>query len=314
LAVHSFKERYAVRPPPIRYPLPTLIVVIALVLLGRWGAELLRPVREAVAARWKQVVEGPPVPSSSEPQVVAGPMVRRALLLHDKTPATARPGGPPVETIGHRMIADVYDVWPVRGEPTDYRIGARRPIGWVAAADVLPWDTRLVIRVPRGTLALADFPGSPASAPVEVGTVPLPVLAWTEGAIRVAVWDRDRPWTEVARRGWVRTADVPAESWGVWLSREELLDLLRRTLAPAAVNDAQAVRLRTLLGRLADNTPLAAADLKATRDALPAAAFAAEAADLKPKSEVLARFNEQWTPDASWSGVSFRAIPLSALP
>jgi hypothetical protein len=303
-----------VRPPPIRYPLPTAIVLIALVLLARWGAGLSRPLREAVAARIRRAVEGPPVPSSSGPQRVAGPMVRRALLLRDETPASALPGGPPVETIGYRLFADVYDVWPLRGEPTHYRIGGRRPIGWVGAADVLPWDTRLVIRAPGGKLAPADSPGSPAGATVEVGTVPLPVLAWTEGAIRVAVWERDRPWSEVARRGWVPTADVPAEAWGVWLSREELLDLLRRTLAPHTASEAQAVRLRALLGRLADNAPITAADLAAARDALPAAAFAADATDPTPRSETLARSNEQWTPDASWSGVSFRAIPLSALP
>jgi hypothetical protein len=130
----------------------------------------------------------------------------------------------------------------------------------------------------------------------------------------VAVWDPDRPWSEVARTGWVPTATIPAEAWGVWLSREELLDLLRRTLALDSPDAAQAVRLRALLGLLADDTPIAAADLAAARDALPAPAFAAAATDPTPRSEALARLNEQWTPDASWSGVSFRAIPLSALP
>ena len=299
------------RPPPIRYPLPTLLALIALVLLGRWGAELLRPLREAVTMRIRRAVEGPPVPSSSEPRRVAGPMLRRALLLHDETPATARPDGPPVETIRHRMIAFVYDVWPVRGEPTHYRIGGRRPIGWVAAADVLPWDTRLVVRAPEGTLALADSPGRPAATTADVGIVPVPVLAWTPEAIEVAVWERDRPWSEVARRAWIPTAALPTGAWGVWLSRDELLVLLRQPLAHDA---ARATRLRALLGLLMDPAPLAAEDLAAARDALPAAAFAQDAQDVKSKSEALARLNDLWTPDASWSGLSFRAVPLAALP
>lgn len=301
-------------PPPIRYPLPTLVLLIALVVLARWGADLSRPLRAALTARLERAMAGPPVPSSSEPQRVAGPIVRRALLLHDDTPASALPGGPPVGTIRHRMIADVYDVWPLKGELTHYRIGSRRPIGWVAAADVLPWDTRLVIRAPEGKLALADAPDGPAGAAVEVGAVPLPVVAWTEGAIRVAVWAPDRPWAEVARLGWVPLADVPAEAWGVWLSRDELLALLRQVLSPAAAAGAEVTRLRAILGRLGENSPLTAADLKAAETALPAVAFAGAGRATPQKSEALARLNEQWTPDASWSGLSFRAIPFSAFP
>jgi hypothetical protein len=308
------EETSAVTPPPIRYPLPTLILLVTLFLLARWGAELSRPLRAALFTRWERARAGPPVPSSSEPQRVAGPIVRRALLLHEDTPASALPGGPPVETIRHRMIADVYDVWPLQGEPTHSRIGSRRPIGWVAAADVLPWDTRLVIRTPEGKLTLTDTPDGPAGAVVAVGEVPLPVVTWTEGAIRVAVWAPDRPWTEVARLGWVPMAEVPAEAWGVWLSRDELLALIRRTLAADSSEEAKTSRMRAILGRLADNQPIAATEIEASRAALPAVVFAVDAISPRQKGEMLARLNEQWTPDVSWSGLSFRAIPLSALP
>jgi hypothetical protein len=308
------EETAAVTPPPIRYPLPTLILLVALIVLARWGADLLEPLRVAVASRWERALAGPPVPSSSEPQRLAGPIVRRALLLHDDTPASALPGGPPGETIRHRMIADVYDVWPLAGGPTHYRIGSRRPFGWVASADVLPWDTRLVIRAPEGTLSLADSPDGSPGAPMTVGPIPLPVVAWTERAIRLAVWAPDRPWSEVSRFGWVPRADVPAEAWGVWLSRDELLTLIRRILAADVSEEAKTTRLRAILGRLADNQPITSAALEEAQTVLPAVVFPDEAMTPKETSETLARLNEQWTADASWSGLSFRSIPLSALP
>src|SRR2546423_963051 len=101
--------------PPIRYPLPTLLLLL-LVGLAAWGGEkATRPLRAALAGRFTRAVEGPPIPSSTRPQVVAGPIVRRALLLHDDVAVSGRPGGPPTETIRLRMFVDVYDVWPLQG-------------------------------------------------------------------------------------------------------------------------------------------------------------------------------------------------------
>src|SRR3954453_1465283 len=96
--------------PPIRYPLPTLVLLCVLGLVAWRGERMTRPLRAAWAARLQRAREGPPVPSSRDPQVVSGPIVRKALLLHDDVTASVRPGGPPEETIRLRMFVDVYDV------------------------------------------------------------------------------------------------------------------------------------------------------------------------------------------------------------
>src|SRR5262245_31594776 len=116
--------------PPIRYPLPTLIALVVLALALWRGEAWTRPLRAALAARLARAVEGPPVPHSDRPQVVAGPIFRKGLLLHDDVAVASRPGGPPVEldTIRHRMFVDIYDAWPLTGAATDYRVGNRRPI------------------------------------------------------------------------------------------------------------------------------------------------------------------------------------------
>jgi len=300
-----------VTPPPIRYPLPTLLLAAALGLAAWQGAALTAPLRAALATRWDRATSGPDVPRSDRPEVVAGPLVRRVLLLRDDVPVAGRPGGPAGDAIRSRMFADVYDTWPLAGRPTHYRVGNRRPIGWVAAADALAWDTRLVVRAPGGTIAPAAEPGGPPGAPITVGDVPLPVLAWRSGAVRVAAWEPQRPWSEVARIGWVPAADLPAANWGVWMGGDELLILLR---PPPPGEDRAGQRLRALLGRLGgvDHWPPEAA--AAARPALPAVAFAGEGGPAQEKGEALARINEQWTPDASWSGLSFRFVPLTVLP
>src|SRR5262249_41639338 len=131
--------------------------------------------------------EGPPVPSSNEPQVVAGPIVRKALLLHDDVAVAAKPGGPASDAIRWRMFVDVYDVWPLKGEPEWFRVGNRRPVGWVKRSDLLPWNTRLVVR--------ASIPAAGA-APGNSTAVrhALPVVGSTAGSIDVATWDADPPW------------------------------------------------------------------------------------------------------------------------
>jgi hypothetical protein len=303
-----------VTPPPIRYPLPTLILTVVLGLLAWKGVEWTRPLRAALAERWSRLIEGPPPPASDRPMVVAGPIVRRVLLLRDGVAATDRPGGRTVETIRLRQFADVYDVWPLKGTPTHYRIGNRRPIGWVPAADVLPWDTRLVLKAPRGTLALADATRGAGGTAVEVGEVPMPVLAWRPGAVEVAAWDRDHPWERVARTAWAKADDVPRESWGVLLSEFEVRELLDAPADAKSPAGAGLARLRAVLGRLGDPQPVSRADLDAARAALPGLALAEPATSATDRREELLRIFERWAPDASWAGFTFRAIPLGLLP
>jgi hypothetical protein len=295
--------------PQIRYPLPTLVALVVLGLLLWRGEAWTRSMRGALAARLTRAVEGPPIPHSDRPQIVAGPITRRVLLLHDDVPVSERPGGPASESIRHRMFVDVYDIWPLQGVPEHYRVGNRRPIGWVRRGDLLSWDTRLVIRGESQALPLAAVPDhSPPPVPLHVS---LPVLEWHGDVVTVAVWVTDRPWTEVDRPEWLQAPAVPRASWGVWLAREELLVLLRRTLATAS---PQELHLRALLGRLLDDRPLPDADLEAARAALPPPAFAIGAGSLDEARDRLARINEQWSPETSWGGLSFQFIPLEALP
>ena len=297
-------------PPPIRYPLPTMLAVILASLLAWKGAEWSKGWRSEMADRLKLAVEGPPVPNSPRPRVVAGPITRRALLLLDETPAAARPDGPTVETIDRRMFVDVYDTWPSPGPVSHVRVGNRKPIGWVKSSDVLEWNTRLVIRPVEGRLKLGDTADDVAGRPVDVGRVASPVLAWTDRAVEVAVWDQGRPWSVVARRGWVRSSDLPPEAWGVWISQVELpilLGLANRGDSPLLA------RLRAILGRLADNRPWSMSDLEAARPALPPIVFAAEP-DSRRAAGRLAEDNARATSDAGWSGLTFRFLPLGDLP
>jgi hypothetical protein len=300
--------------PPIRYPLPTLVAVMILTLLVWRGEAWTRSLRSALAARMARVVEGPPIPHSDRPQVVAGPIIRRALLLHDDVPVAERPGGPPSETIRHRMFVDIYDVWPLQGAPEYYRVGNRKAIGWIRRADLLPWDTRLVIRGEGEALPVADAPGH-TPQPITV-RASLPVLEWGADYLSVAIWDSERPWSEVERRAQVNPSTLATKSWGLWLSREELLALLRRSLAPVAEHreSATQLRLRALLGRLLDDRPLSDEDVQAARAALPSSSLALAAGSPDEASDRLARLNEKWLPEGSWGGLSFQFVPLEALP
>jgi hypothetical protein len=272
------------------------VLLLCGLLLWR-GEAWTRSLRAALAARVVRAVEGPPLPHSDRPQVVAGPIIRRALLLHDEVPVSGRPGGPATETIRHRMFVDIYDVWPLTGAPTHYRVGNRKPVGWVNAADVLPWDTRLVIRR-------------------EGNAVTCPVLAGRPGGVEIAVWEAEQPWSAVARREVVPDSTVPPPSWGIWLAREELLALLRRTLAPGLdrAGASDQLHLRAVLGQLHDEGTLSDDKVQAARAHLPPPALDRAAGSLDEARERLARINEEWSAESSWGGLQFRFIPLDALP
>ena len=296
--------------PPIRYPLPSLIALVILAL-GAWRGEVwTRSLRAEIATRFRRAVEGPPVPASDRPIVVAGSIVRRALLLRDETVATVRPGGAKAETIDRRMFVDVYDTWPSPGPTTHLRVGNRGPIGWIKAAEALAWDTRLVIRPEGGRLTLADAPGGAVGSPIDVGTVPLPVVGWDpRGWVEVALWDRAHPWSEVGRTGWTKAGELSAGSWGVWISQVELPILLRRTIH----GDPDLTRLAAVVGRLAESRPLMRSDLEAVRSRFPPIALAA-GADPGQVAGRLAEANARPSVDAAWSGLSFRFLPLEDLP
>jgi hypothetical protein len=297
--------------PAIRYPLPTLVLVLLLGLVVWRGEAMTRPLRAALAERLNREIKGPDYPSSDKPQVIAGPIIRKGLLLHDETAVSETPVAPPSRSIRLRMFVEVFDVWPMAGEPTHYRVGNREPIGWVRAQDLLPWSTRLVVRSPEGIRDLSDkIPALKA-----VGRATLPVLDGSRDPIGLAVWEPDRPWTQVARRAEVKIAVLSAEAWGAWLSREELLALLRRSLAATDRPTAEAqLRIRAVLGRLLDDRPLTDSDLTAARAALPEPVFTVSPITSETASDRLARINEQWAPEASWGGLAFQFIPLSALP
>ena len=207
------------------------------------------------------------------------------------------------------MFVDVYDTWPSPGEVTHLRVGNRKAIGWVPAGGVLAWDTRLVVRPPEGRLKLANSPDKPGEE-VDVGRVPLPVLAWDDRRVEVAVWDPAHPWSKVSRRAWVAFGDLPPEAWGVWISQVELPILLG--LANQG-DSPQVARLRAVIGRLTDGRPWTQADLDAARPALPPVVFQNEP-NAQQAAGRLAEANARPTIEARWSGLNFQFLPLGDLP
>ncbi len=288
-------------PPPIRYPLPTLAVLLAAVLALAYGERWTRPIRAAASERIRRLTEGPPVPASKSPRVVAGAMVERVLLLRDGVPVSDRPGGQAIETLPRRQSLDVYDVWPLVGTPTHYRVGNRSPRGWVSASEVLPWNTRLVLTVPSGQIELRESADATSGQVIEVGQTALPVLEVRGGDVEVAVWGREKPWSAVSRRGWVKAVSLARESWGVLLSRDEVSILLRQL-----AGGAPSVKLRAVLGRLGSGGEVSPEVLKG---ALPTVVF-----DGRGKPEPLADLNTSQNADVSWGGIEFLVVPLNMIP
>ena len=278
-------------PPPIRYPLPSMLAALALGLAIAWAGPAARTWLRAAAI-------GPPVPASTAPQRRPGGIARGVLLLRDGVEATERPGGKVAEVIRRRGRFAVYDTWPAAGPSTHYRIGNRRPLGWVAAADALPWDTRLAIKPPAGRLALEG--GS-----VDVDGHALPVVDWRPDAIRVAAWAPGRAWSAVGKVGWLPMVDVPAGWWTAVLGDLEVRRLLGDT--PTASPDA--ARLGALVGIAADPS-----EVGALRDALPGPVFDRGPADAPTRREALLKLYEAWPKETSWGGFEFVAVPVGALP
>ena len=290
-------------PPPIRYPLPTLMALVLAGLLVWRGEVWSRSWRAEVAARVARAVDGPPVPRSSHPQVIAGPILRRGLLLHDATPVGDQPRGPTSGTIDRRMFVNIYDLWPDADQPTHVRVGNRSPLGWIKSEDLLEWSTRLVVRPPSGRLLLDG------KTEVTVGSTACPVLRWRSDAVEVAIWDSNKPWEVVAQRDWVRFADLPDDAWGVWISQVELPVLVRLAIE----DNPDVVRLRAVLGLIAGGGSISPNDLATARAALPDRVFASRSN--QPGSvDRLAEANAQVRTDARWSGLAFRFLPLADLP
>ena len=298
--------------PPIRYPLPTLAFLLILTLAAWRGERWSRPLRAALSARWTRLTEGPPFPHSAEPRVIAGPIVRKALLLHDDVSLSDKPGGRPSGSIRFRTFVHIYDVWPLEGPPESYRIGSRQTIGWAAPRDLLPWDTRLVVRM-RGHRPAA---GSEDDANDDAigDTSSLPVLSWTSDTVEIALWEPGKAWRSLAKRERIRSADIIPDAWGVWLSREELLLLLRRANLTRRTEPAGMTRLRAILGRLVDDQPIRDDELDLAKRWLPAGIMERVPTESNFASDRLARINKTWRPEAEWSGISFRFVPLAALP
>lgn len=281
-------------PPPIRYPLPLLAALVLLATIGWRGADAIRSLRRSFADAW-QARFAPPPPRSTVPRR-DGPFVRRALLLREGAEVRDEPGGPAIETIGRRGFFDVYDAWPIEGAPTDLRIGNRRAIGWVAASDLLEWNTRLVLVEPEG---------------------PVPAVDWDEDSVLVARWREGEAWRVVDRFDRIPFARIGPGRWAIWLSRAELIEWLDQCTAAARAGTLGAetlahLRARAIAGRLVGSGQVAPADLQAIAKSLPQGFAGPGPAD--DAEAHLARLNEDWSTDADWSGVAYQAIPLTDLP
>ena len=250
--------------------------------------------------------------------VVDEVLIKKVLILQAPLDATKKPGGAKAETLRRRSLALVYDVWPDSAAPTHYRIGtAERAFGWVARDVALPWDTRLVVRPTASLLLLSDSPTSaPGTSVPAFKDVPLPVLAWNADAVEIAVWDRDRPWSKIDKRGWLKVDAFGPSSLGVLLTQEELSDALRRALDPKTNPPIapKAERLRSVLGLPISDPLLSPESVETARADLPSFIFGDATNAVADRPALLARINAQSTPDAAWDSTRLWFVPLNALP
>jgi hypothetical protein len=202
------------------------------------------------------------------------------------------------------MLADVYDVWPLQGTPTHYRVGGRHAMGWVPTDAVIPWGTRLVLRSDKvPDLAQAAGHISPAA-----------VLSWDDNACRVVNWDPKAAWSRPDRIVSVPISSIPTEAWGVLLSRDELLALIQQTLTPVDTPPPSIRRLNLIAGKDAEDASWPASEGDSARAYLPRPVREIGPQPQAERLDRLTRLDNPWTPDASWSGLQFRFVPLDLLP
>lgn len=285
-------------PPYVPYPLPSLIALLLVGAAVWWGADAISAARTEIVRR-ADVILRDQVPTEPNPAFTKAPIPRRGLLLRDDLPLNEKPDGPKRGTMGLRRIVDVLNVWPLRGEPTHYEIQSGNVSGWVKAEDLLPWDTRLVVRVPTSGLTTSE--GALAG-----GGPPLPIVAIDAqtGTITLVEWDDLAPWQVVKRRVVVKVDQIPSEGFEVFL--------VRRELATASGNQVgEGTRPRAALGRLvtgggAANDPAATAILAPVLDRV---------GPTDPERVLkLDLLNEGWKPDATWNSQGYRGVPIRLLP
>ena len=272
-------------PPPIRYPLPTLVLVIVLGSLAWAGQGILKRAASAIASPMRRVVNGPDYPRSASPKLGAGGIVRRVLILKDDLPVREKPNLPPADAFGKRGLASIYDFWPSEDTPTHLRIGNGRIVGWVDGPDVLRWDTRLAVKL-------------------GIEESPMAVVAWDEKRVEVASWTPGHPWAEVAEVGWRKSSEIPAGAWGVLLTDSEIVALRRASRKIKTSDDAANLRLRAILGTLLEDGPMP----PGTRSALPEEAFAIEG------SKTATALDTPTEAAATWGGLTFRMVSIGHLP
>lgn len=292
--------------PPIRYPLPTLILVTITCVLIWSGGEWIEGTRADLAERWMRLTTSPPIPipASTEPKILAGSIRSRLLILEDDVDYSEVPDGLPVGKVRNRSFADLYDRWPVEGSITHMRIGNRRPLGWMPTDRLLAWETRLVLVDGRFT----DQSGQE----ITLRGGPFPVVDQNATSIEIVEWGNGGPWHSGGKSVHISVSSIPDTTWCVWLTRAEVLGLIGRDRNQAASPGfARPVAvLRAMIG-------LPIKDELFTNDEAELVHTLLDAAQKIPptsKLDALTRINENWKPDATWGGVEYKAVRLVDIP
>lgn len=280
-------------PPPIRYPLPSLILLILLGILIWRGEAWTRPLRAEARRRIDRALNGPPVPASNIAKT-RGEIPRRGLLLRDGVPVFKTPRGESLAPIDKRGIVSIYDEWSSKGEtapPEFYRVGTRVPIGWIAASDLLPWDTRLVYR-PSGI------------------AVPRPIVGWNADGIDVVRWADGASWKTPTTPERIKPGDGAV---GVLVEQVELPTLLSAVVTASDPKAVARLRLQAVLGEWSGDRSRADEQVAAGLKELPPIVASRNAKG--SATERIAALNANGArPDVEWGGRSFRFVPLEALP